>query len=589
MPILALATAAGLPEAAQQVDPAFLIRALSIILGAAFIGGLAAQRLRQPPVVGYLIAGILLGPLVTGLSGWTTQVQLIANVTLVLLLFELGIELSLREILPMLRVALVGGLIQIGLTMAILLGVGRFLGWSFSTSLIMGAALAVSGSIIAIKILQDRAESGTAHGKVLVGLLIVQDLACIAILAFLASPQPDIPRPLAGLPGPLVAGGAAALILTAGLWLVPRLLREVARTRSREIMVLSTIAIAAGAAFFTHWTGTSLALGAFLAGLVVSESDVSHQVMSEALPFRDLFQALFFVAVGSLIGPQTLHQDFGTLGLLLAAVLVGKFAAGSIACLVFGYSGRVATLVGAGLAQVGEFTFMIGGLALVRHDVDSHLYQSLLATILLSSLAAPFLAQAAPRIYQWLSEQRWLPSLTKRAGQRRDLLPRRPLEGHAVILGLGRVGRVVGDALRRAGVQWVAVDYDLHQVLQARRSRQSIIYGDATKSPILNKAGVGSARLVVIALPEDFSARLAVERVRGANPAVPVLARLHRRESVVPCTAAGATWIVLPEIEAGLAMVAETMRQLGTNPKAAVAAARDEAYGTTEGSDRDVE
>ncbi|MDP9365571.1 MAG: cation:proton antiporter, partial [Chloroflexota bacterium] len=376
-----------------------LVVDLVLALGAAFLGGMVAQRLGQPVLLGYILAGVLIGPNTPGLVADRERVELLANLGVALLMFALGVEFSFNELKRVRRVALVAGSLQVPLTVALGAAVGLLVGWTTPAALLLGGAFAISSSIVALKLLLGRGEGDSPQARAALGLGIVQDLSLVPMLALL-----PLLAGHAGNLGPalLRSLGTAAVALVAvsvvGSRLVPRVFYAVARTGSRELFLLAVVLIALGTALAAHEAGLSFALGAFLAGLVVSESEFDSQVLAEVIPLRDIFATLFFVAVGMLLDPGYLIANAGVVLLAIAALVLGKLLILGGAYLAAGVDHRTVTLAAVLLAQMGEFSFVLAGVGLEEGVIDADQYGLVLAVAVGSILLVPGLLAAAPAL-----------------------------------------------------------------------------------------------------------------------------------------------------------------------------------------------
>jgi monovalent cation:H+ antiporter-2, CPA2 family len=424
-----------------------LIVDIVIALGAATIGGLIAQRLGLPALIGYILAGLAIGPNTPGLVADVDRVQLLANLGVALLMFGLGVEFSLSEVIRVRRAALLGGAIQIPLTVVLGTAAGLAGGWTLGSALLLGGAFAISSSIVALKVLLGRGEMESPHARVALGLGIVQDFSLAPMLALI----PVIAGQRGGGFGIAESLLISAVVLIAafllGTRLVPPLLRVVALSGSRELFMLTVVAIALGVALATHAVGLSLGLGAFLAGIVVSETDFEEQVLADIIPIRDIFATLFFVAVGMLIDPFTLLAQWQlVLGLALVLV-VGKLLIIGGALLAAGVDHRTSTLAAVFMAQMGEFSFVLAGSGFEHGLIDIGKYGTILSVALCSILAMPILVAISPRLVR-VAEH--LPGVKR---QERLAVgpppPVAPAADHVVICGFGRVGAEIGAALDR--------------------------------------------------------------------------------------------------------------------------------------------
>jgi CPA2 family monovalent cation:H+ antiporter-2 len=559
-----------------------VITTLAIGLVAAFIGGLLARRLGLPSIVGYIVAGVVIGPFTPGLIADRVIATELAEIGIILLMFGVGIEFSLKDLMAVRGIAIPGAIVQTLVATGLGVAAGIALGWDVGGGLVLGLAISVASTVVLLRAMTDRNELYTAQGRIAIGWLIVEDLLMVVVLVVL----PSIAPLLGGVESPTVAAslglgpiGALALALgktalfaglmvVAGVRLVPWLLTFVARQGSRELFTLAVLAIALGIAFVSSVVfGVSFALGAFLAGAVVGESDMSHQAAADALPLRDAFAVLFFVSVGMLVDPAYLLANplpiVGVLVLIVAAKAILKFALVTVA----GYPVRVGLTVGAGLAQIGEFSFILGTVGLSTGLLPDDGFQLIVAGALLSITINPFLFDAIAPLERRLRDNAALNSLLEwRAGDLAVLAPEADegLRGHAILCGFGRVGRMVGPALDRRGFTYVVVTLQRQEVEQLRARGIPAIYGDASNQEILERAKVRSARLIIVASSDAQATYLIVQRAISANPGIDVVVRTHSDVQASQLRTLGST--VLPihgERELGVQMARYSLRRFG--------------------------
>ena len=541
-----------------------LIVDLVLALGAAFLGGMAAQRLGLPVLVGYIVAGILISPNTPGLDADRDRILLLANLGVAFLMFALGVEFSLDELLEVRTIAILAGAVQIPLTIGLGAGIGLLIGWSFSSSLLLGGAFAISSSIVAIKLLLGRAEVESPHATVALGLGIVQDLSLVLMLAFLpviAGDGGSLGRRL--VQSIVTAGVALFIVLVVGAKFVPRLLFLVAKTGSRELFLLSIVLIALGTAVAAHEAGLSFALGAFLAGIVVSESEFESQVLAEIIPLRDLFATLFFVAVGMLIDPGFVLDHALTVALLVVVLVVGKGIVTGAAYLIAGVDHRTATLAAILLAQMGEFSFVLAGVGLKDHIITEEEYGLILAAALGSILVVPAVLAASPVFIAFAGA---IPGISAYERVKVGVDPAHSeASRHVVICGYGRVGRELGTALTRRGLSFTVIDLNPSIVRDLRAKGIVAYYGDAGSDALLHRAGVQRARTIAIATPDLVAARATIRQAREMNPDIRVVARAPTGDASNSLSLLGADEVVQPEFEAGMEFVRRVLRWQGVS------------------------
>ncbi len=543
---------------------------LVLALGAAFLGGTVAQRLGLPTLAGYIVAGVLIGPNTPGFVADRERVEALANLGVAFLMFALGVEFSLNELRRVQRVALISGGLQIPLTLALGAGAGRILGWSWPASLLLGGAFAISSSIVAIKLLVSRGEAESPHGRVALGLGIVQDLSLVpmlALLPLLAGSEQVLGLALAR--SLLIAAAALALVIVLGTRLVPRLFYAIAATGSRELFLLTIVLVALGTAIAVERAGLSFALGAFLAGIVVSESEFDVAVLAEIVPLRDVFSSLFFVAIGMLLDPQTLVANATDIALILGTLVTGKLLITGGAFLAAGVDHRSATLAAILLAQMGEFSFVLAGAGVAEGIITDHQRELLLAGAIGSILLVPVLLTLAPTL---IAVAGTLPGVRAQEQAQAGVDPR-PREHpsyparHVVICGYGRVGRELGEALSRRGFRYTVIELNPAIVRDLRSLGIEAYYGDAGSEALLRQAGVEHARTLAIATPDLITARMAIQTARRLNPGIRIIARSAGGVERDTLGEAGADEVVQPEFEAGLEFVRRVLRWHGVSSK----------------------
>ncbi|MBX6773356.1 MAG: cation:proton antiporter [Chloroflexi bacterium] len=533
---------------------------------AAFAGGVVAQRLHLPIIVGYVAAGVVIGPFTPGPTANAQSVNTLAEIGVAFLMFALGAEFSFGELRSLGRVSALGGFLQIGASTALGLLMIPLLGLSFSQGIFLGAVLALSSTIVVTRTLAARGELQTLHGRVAIGMLIAQDLCVVPLAIILPALTGSTISPLYDLM--LTAVKALAVFLGSyviGVRAVPWLLGHVAVPRTRELFILGVVGLALGTAVVTALAGLSLALGAFLAGLVVAESQFRTRVIAEVIPFRDLFVALFFVSMGMLIDPPVLLSQAGSLIPIVALVVVGKavIAAGSV--LVNGLPARTAVLAGLSLVPVGEFSFVLAELGARSGSFPSELFELVLGTALLTIILAPFLGRAGPLLLRLLSRLPIEGLADRVEADLPDESPRR----HAIICGYGRVGRELADALGRRNLPYVVIEHNPFIVSELRERGVPVIYGDASNPAVLDHAGLAYARILAILVPDADAVELAARHARQVkNHRLAIIARAVDVAHIRRLHAAGVSAVVQPEFEAGLEVIRHVLHSFGiTEPE----------------------
>jgi CPA2 family monovalent cation:H+ antiporter-2 len=532
-----------------MADPV-LFRDLAYVFLAALVGGVLAWLVRQPLILGYVVGGILISPFTPGPTVERSQsFELLAEVGVVLLMFSIGIEFSLRDLLRVKWVALIGGPLGIFLSVAFALAVGAVFGWPPLYATVIGLVLSVASTMVMARLLMDRGELHSPHGRVLIGISLVEDLAVVVMTVLIPVLGDLAPDRLVGLG---VALGKALAILLPFAYLAtkvfPPLMTRVVRSRNPELFLLVALAAGLGTAALSQAVGLSLALGAFLAGLIVSESDYAHETLARLLPLRDAFVALFFVTVGALVDPGAVVDHLPLLGAIVGLTVVGKLVARTLVVRLFGYPLSTALLAGIGFTQIGEFSYVLVQAARNAGHVGPEVYNATLAASLLTILINAALFRTVPG---WVA--RWRLS---RASDRLSATAIDPktLRDHVLVLGFGRVGSAVGEALDTFRVPYAVIETD-PDIVKALKARGLVaLYGDGVHERVLEAAHADRARLAVVTIPDGDRGRLAVRALHRMNAGLRVLVRAHDATIAEELEHAGAT-VVRPEVEAATALV----------------------------------
>jgi CPA2 family monovalent cation:H+ antiporter-2 len=557
-----------------------LIATVAVGFALAFVLGMAAHRLKLPPLVGYLLAGVAVGPFTPGFVGDVGLAGQLAEIGVILLMFGVGLHFSVDDLLAVRKISLPGAVAQI--TAATLMGVFlvRAWGWSWGAGLVFGLSLSVASTVVLLRALEQRGLVDSAEGRIAVGWLIVEDLAMVlalVLLPALAGPLGGTADAAHGAPGGSVGWvvlttlgkvvAFVAVMFVVGRRAVPWLLGRVARTGSRELFTLSVLAVALGVAFgAAALFGVSFALGAFFAGMVISESDLSHQAAADALPFQDAFAVLFFVSVGMLFDPSVLVRQPLQVLAVVGIVLVGKSIVALGIVLLFRYPVRTALVVAASLAQIGEFSFILAGLGVTLGLLPQEGYSLILAGAILSITANPLIFGTIAPLERWVRARPALADALERpAGALAELsVPTEEgLRDHAVLVGYGRVGEPVADALERQGIPYVVVEQNRDTVEALRARGMPALFGDATRPGILDHAHLERARLLVVSAPDAFQARLILQHARKVNPGIDTVVRTHSDEERRHLEAHGAGRAVVGERELALAIVRYAFNSFG--------------------------
>ena len=534
---------------------------LVIVLVTAFVGGMIARQLRLPVILGYLVGGIIVGPKCLGLVSDTAQIEVLAKIGVALLLFTLGMEFSLKSLRQIGRASLIGGLSQIAITTALGFDIGMALKWDTYESLFFGFMISLSSTMIVLKLLMDRGELDTVHSRLMIGVLLVQDLAMIpmmAILPVIKDPNWASALGFAVLKAVIFIGAMFVL----GLWVLPRVMRVVAGVRSRELFLLSIIGLCLAVAYATDHFGISLALGAFAAGVLISESDYAYQAIADVIPLRDIFATLFFVSLGMLIDLRFLAHNAVTVVTVAIAIIVGKAVICGAIPRLMGYGAKTVIYSGAGLFQIGEFSFVLAAAALSAGVISKNVYDLTLTSAVITILLTPLAMGGASRLYRKLSQgQKFSKVLAGRAEP--QVVSGFQLANHVVICGCGRVGRTLGEVLEKRGFTRLVIDEDPNVIDLLKAGGVPCIYGDASNPDILSRAVLEKAKVMVITIQDPITTELTVKNALAIKPKLNIVARVHFDEQVDSLRKLGVAEIVRPEFEAGLEMVRHTLHRFG--------------------------
>ncbi len=536
-----------------------LILDLTIALAAALVGGVIAHRLRQSVIVGYLLAGIVIATAAPGLIGSLANIRALADVGIIFLMFALGIEFSLKELLRLKGIAIGGALIQMGLLIAGGVGLGALLGWPLAQGLFFGGVISVSSTAVILKTLLDRGEVASHHGRTLLSILITQDLLVVILIVLLPQLTTASGGNVAGAVAVALAKTVAfvAVAIFLGVRVVPLAMSRVASFRVPELFLLAAVAVALGAAMVGAALGLSPALGAFLGGLMLTETEFDHRVLAEVVPMRNLFATLFFVSVGMLIDMRYVAGHLLVVAGLALFIIVAKIVATLAGLAPFHLGSRTMIFTSLGMIQFGEFSYV---LAQVGHDsgaISSDLNALLLAASVVTILLTPAAFWLAPRADRELARVSFLrPWL---GGQPQVWAAEEALSAHVIVAGYGRVGQLVAESLRGMGVPVVVIEDDLMVARSLRAQDLPVIFGDASNDRILSAARLASARALVACLPDSGATLAVVAHARRARPDLDILARISRPEDAVSLERLGVR-TVLPE-HAGARLLLELSEQ----------------------------
>jgi CPA2 family monovalent cation:H+ antiporter-2 len=552
------------------VEEFHLLTSIAIALGLALAGGVLARLAGLSPIVGYLAAGVVISPFTPGYDADLDAIRELAELGVIFLMFGVGLHFNLRDLLRVRSIAIPGAIIQVALATATGATIGFAFGFDFRESLVLGLAMSIASTVVLIRSLEDRGLMSTVHARVVIGWLIAQDIITILFLAILPTLEEgrdtELWREI--VLALLRATAFIVVMLIFGARVVPRFLSIIARTGSRELFILAFVAGALGIATSAAAFGLSVALGAFIAGVVVSETETSHQVAADVVPLRDAFAVLFFVSVGMLLDPGIVRDNLDLFAVVTVVVLFGNAAIAFVTAAVFPYSGRTALTVGAGLAQLGEFSFIIADDSLELGLMSLATYNVILAAAATSICLNPLAFRSLPALERLLSRARPVWRLIDRQGEIPE--PPLPRSGHVIIIGYGRVGELVGHALAQLNVPFAVVESDLERVRRLVAGGIAATWGDAGRHEVLDRLHVPTARAVVIAVPDESTALVATAAARDRNASVPILVRARSGGEIGAFHLLGANEVVVPAFEGGLELMRQALIAIGNDPEEAL-------------------
>jgi len=513
-----------------------------------------AHRLRQPIILGYLIVGVAIGPHALGVVDDLALIEAAATIGVALLMLTLGLEVSFAQLRQVGKVGLWGGIAQIVLTFALGLVVGSALfGWSLAEAALFGLVISLSSTMVCLKILMERGELDSMHGRIMIAMLILQDISVVLMMVampVLGETGQSLPLALA-----MAAGKAILFIgiaIVSGVWLLPWLMGRVGGVRSRELFLLTVLVLCLGAALGTQIFGLSAVFGAFLIGLVLRETRFAHQALAEITPLRDIFAALFFVSLGMLLNPKFIVDYWWLVATAVALVIFIKFLLVFGIARLFGYSVGVALLTGAGLFQIGEFSFILAEGGVNAGIISTQVYSLIIASAIITMLLTPLSMSLVSRLYTKLAllpggrepEAKGVPALPVSE-------PAEPVNA-VVIAGFGRVGQNIAQGLRDAGIPYSVVEIDPEIIFELRCGGTACIYGDASNAHVLSRADLTRAKVLAVTYPDPIAVLTTVKAALKINPKLKVVARVHRAREAELLKTMGVVELISPEYEASL-------------------------------------
>lgn len=542
-----------------------LILDFTTVLGTSALGGYLANRLRQPVLLGYLVSGMLVGPFGFKLLSDMPRIQSLAAIGVAFLLFALGVEFSLAELKRVKDIALKGSLLQIGLTTAFVALFSISLRWvhDITEGIFVGAVLSLSSTAVVLKTLAERGETKTLHGQIMLAILIAQDLALGLMLALL----PALKQP-SGIGMALGVALLKVLVFLAfasafGKWIVPGLIRRVAATENTELFLITVIALCLGVAIITAKLGLSIEMGAFVAGLMVSEIDQADHALAKVLPLRDTFACLFFASIGMLINPGVLLHNFNLIIGLVTLVMLGKALIVLPIILKFGYSLKTAIITSFGINQIGEFSFILALTGLQLKLIPEQTYLLLLGTTAITLVLTPIWLSISPYLADKLILMPFVAKYLRNITEPKLLSIPETICGHVVVAGYGRVGQIIVKVLQNQGYPVLVIENSEASIQRLRMRNIPYIFGDADSELVLEKTYLETAKALVIALPDPASTRLLLQRTLLLAPKLDIIARSHYNSEIDILTQMGAKEVVQPEFEAALELSRHLLTTLG--------------------------
>jgi CPA2 family monovalent cation:H+ antiporter-2 len=536
------------------------LKSLVVLFGVSALVAFALHRLRIPTIVGFLVAGVIIGPYGIGLVSDVHSVEVLAEVGVILLLFTIGIEFSMSRLVRIKKAVICGGGSQVVLTIFLAAAAAYLATRNINRAVFIGFLVALSSTAIVFKILSEKGEIDSPHGRMMVGILIFQDLCVVPLMLLIPALSGD---GMSAADVTMKMGKAAAIIMIALLcarWIVPTILLQVVRTRSRELFLTTIILFCLGTALLTSEMGLSLALGAFLAGLIISESEYAHQAISDILPFRDSFIGMFFVSVGMLMDTEYMTGNCLRIALVVILIFALKVITGMISAALGGSSPRVCVHTALGLAQIGEFSFVLAVAGRASALMTEEFYQVFLSSSVITMIAAPFILKSAPSISAWLVSRRLFEKIgTRKKNVGGEDFPRKK-QGHVIIIGFGLNGRNLARVLKETGIPYVVLEMNSDTVMQMKKRGEPLYYGDGSSAEILRKLGIAGATLLVVAISDPISTRRIVSVARHENPLIHIIVRTRYTSEVDDLKELGADKVIPEEFETSIEIFSNVLQ-----------------------------
>ncbi len=527
---------------------------LIIIILAGLLAGLISNKIKIPPIVGYIIAGIIIGPFTGGVTvSDIPRIELLAEIGVALLLFSIGLDFSFRELKAVRGIALIGTPLQILLLIAFGYGIGYFLNMPANACLVFGMIISLSSTMVVIKNLMSRGLIGTLSSRVMIGILIIQDLAAIPLMLII----PEL-KDAGGNVMPLILTLVKALalllaIVFIGVRLIPWFLKYVVKLNSRELFLITVTAIGLGIGYLTHLFGLSLAFGAFVAGMVINESDYGHQALSDIIPLRDIFGLVFFTSIGMLLDPAFVSKNLISILLLVSLVIAGKFLVFFFLSAAFRYFNIIPLAVGLGLAQIGEFSFVLARTGLKGGVISDQFYSLVLSVSVVTIIISPFLSMLTTPLYTL--KKKWF----KHEQIQSVNMPKRALQNHIVIAGGGRVGFQIASVFQKIELSFIIIENDFRRFEKSKDAGFPIIFGDASQEPVLSASHISEARLAIITIPVIETACAIISSAVRYNPKIKIIARAEDLTQADDLIKMDIFEVVQPEFEASLEIISKSL------------------------------
>jgi len=532
----------------------------TVMLVAALVGGLIANRFKQPLILGYLIIGVAIGPYALGLVSDTAIVEASANIGVALLMLTLGLEFSLGQIRQVGKVALIGGFLQIGLTIVIGIFAAFFLlGWTLSQAILFGLIISLSSTMVCMKILMDRGELDSVHGRIMMAILILQDILAVVmiiVVPLMGHTDENIWLALLRTFGSALVFIAIAIVF--GIWILPWLMGNVGGVRTRELFLLSVLVLCLVAALSTSFLGLSTVFGAFLVGMILRETSFAHQALAEITPLRDIFAALFFVSLGMLLDPQYVLNNWALVLMTVVIIIAIKFFVIFGIIRFFKYGTGVAVFAGFGLFQIGEFSFIIAQSGVHNNIISQNSYTLIIASAVITMLLTPFAIGLAGRFHPHLSRVN-IVEVTPESVKKTRRHSAAGIHSQVIVAGLGRVGQNIARGLQGAAITFSAVEIGPGVALRTDCGDAVCIYGDASNMHVLSLLNLKKAELLVVTYPDPVAVLTTVKSALSINPELKIVARAHRESDAERLRKLGVTNLVSPEYEASLEFVRQIL------------------------------